>query len=214
MVTISLEKTFRVRNHLPFHIDFSLEFDGNSVIAITGPSGVGKTSILRMVAGLLIPDHGKIQIHSNVWYDSENKINRSVQQRNLGYVFQEYALFPHMTVKQNIEFAEKNGHKLVEEYMDITGLMPYKNHRPFALSGGQQQRVALARALVSNPDILLLDEPLSALDTGNRMKMQNMLKEIFNRLNIPVLLVSHDKSDIEKLADRIVAVEKGKLNKE
>ena len=142
MVTISLRKTFRVRNHLPFHIDFSMEFDGNSVIAITGPSGVGKTSILRMVAGLLVPDNGKVQIHSNVWYDSENNINRSVQQRNLGYVFQEYALFPHMTVKQNIEFAEKNGHQLVEEYMDLTGLLPYKNHRPFALSGGQQQRVA------------------------------------------------------------------------
>lgn len=160
----------------------------------------------------MIPDEGKVQIHSNTWFDSKSKINVAVQKRNLGYVFQEYALFPHMTVRQNIEFAEKNGNNKVEEYMKLTGLMAYENHRPFALSGGQQQRVALARALVSNPEILLLDEPLSALDKENRIKMQNMLKDIFNSLNIPVLLVSHDKSDIEILADEIVIIEKGVSN--
>jgi len=215
MISVFLSKQFRGRNHMPFRIDVKFGLDKDSrILALTGVSGSGKTSILRMISGLLDPDQGRINVNDEVWYDSEQKINLPVQKRKIGFVFQDYALFPHMTVRQNIEFAlsDNSANRKVGQYLELTGLSDFINHKPGALSGGQQQRVALVRALLRDPSILLLDEPLSALDEDTRSKMQDTLGEIFEQLGIPVILVSHSKSEVEKLADAVVVVEHGKIS--
>ena len=177
MITIHINKELQSSTgEMPLNVDISLE--AGSLLTLFGNSGAGKTSILRMLAGLFEPDSGKIIVNDRVWFDSENKINIQPQKRNVGMVFQDYALFPNMTVKQNLEFAlqKRQRNVIVTELIEIMELGILQNRKPHTLSGGQRQRVALARALVPKPEILLLDEPLAALD--NEMRSEEHTSEL------------------------------------
>jgi len=195
-------------------VDMSLK-DGEFV-ALFGESGVGKTTILRMIAGLEVPNLGKIVVKDRVWFDSKKNINLHPSKRKIGFVFQDYALFPNMTVKENLIFALQKGDdtKIVDELIDMIGLKELINRYPSQLSGGQQQRVAMARALVRKPDILLLDEPLSALDYAMRHKLQDELSKIHKHFNLTTILVSHDPSEIFRLCNRVFQLSKGVIKKQ
>jgi molybdate transport system ATP-binding protein len=183
--------------------------------ALFGPSGSGKTSLLRMLAGLTLPDSGWIVADGVTWFDSRKGINLPPQRRKAGLVFQDYALFPHMTVRENLAFAlEKpsaEGKRRVADLLDIFQLGALEGRRPDTLSGGQRQRVALARALIARPQILLLDEPLSALDPAMRLALQDEIAAIQRRFGVCALLVSHDMPEILKLARRVFELGDGRI---
>lgn len=174
-----------------------------ALVAVYGPSGIGKTTFLRLLAGLTTADEGKIIINGECWWDKEKGVNWSPQRRRVGFVFQDYALFPNMTVLENLKFANNNS-PLIQELLEITELESLQHRRPNTLSGGQQQRVALARALVMEPSILLLDEPLAALDQQLRKSMQDLIKNLHQRYNMTTFMVSHDASEICALASHLL----------
>lgn len=183
---------------------------------LTGPSGVGKTTLLRLLAGLVKPQSGRIALGEDVWLDTEKSIFQSPQQRKIGMVFQDYALFPHLTVRQNLTFALKKGEDptRVEELLREVELTQLADQKPHQLSGGQKQRVALARALVQSPRLLLLDEPLSALDRSMRYRLQGYLLNLHQRYQLTVVLVTHDLAEIFRLADRVVELDEGKTGRQ
>jgi len=152
-------------------------------------------------------------VHGNTWLDSKNKISLTPQQRKVGFVFQDYALFPNMTVKENLQFAlQKNqSQQIISELIELIELGELQHRKPKTLSGGQQQRVALARALVQKPELLLLDEPLSALDLEMRNKLQKYLLQVHQEYGLTTILISHDISEILKLSDEILVIENGKI---
>ena len=187
-----------------------LEIANNELLCLFGHSGAGKTTLLRILAGLFNPDRGFISFNGEVWYDSDKKINLPPQQRNVGFVFQDYALFPNMTVRKNIEFAQKTrNNEEVDSLLSHFGLEALQKQYPAKLSGGQKQRVALARALAAKPNLLLLDEPLSALDYEMRLNLQDEILKAHKLLNSQTLLVSHDKEEVLKLADTVVVLRNG-----
>lgn len=194
-------------------------FQGNiafgKCIALYGASGVGKTSLLRILAGLLTPEKGTIIVGNDVWFDAKKKVQLSPQQRSIGLVFQDYALFPHLTVEANLYFArtKKQSNAIIEELLDITELQQLRKRRPAQLSGGQQQRVALARALVQQPQLLLLDEPLAALDEAMRQKLRDLLQRLRQQYHHTTILVSHDREDVLQLADEVWVMEEGRIEK-
>jgi molybdate transport system ATP-binding protein len=185
-----------------------LQLNKGDILAVYGPSGIGKTTLLRMLAGLTEADSGKIIVSDRTWYDHTKNIRLPPQKRNAGMVFQDYALFPNMTVEGNLKFAGESD-DLVEELLDTTGLLQLRHKKPWQLSGGQQQRVALARALAQQPQILLLDEALSALDKALQKEMQELLLRLHKRYNMTTILVSHNLSEILTLANRLLVLEKG-----
>ena len=167
-----------------------------------------------MIAGLLNPDRGILTVNGQTWFDSGKKINLIPQKRKVGFVFQDYALFPHMTVFKNLEYAaNKSNETLVDELVELMELGNLVNRRPSTLSGGQQQRVALARALAQQPEILLLDEPLAALDYRIRLKLQDYLLKIHREYGLTTFLVSHDISEINKLSDLVLVLDQGRIEK-
>jgi len=176
-----------------------------------GSSGAGKTSILRMITGLLKPQKGQITVDNLIWLNTQRGINYSPQMRQVGMVFQDYALFPNMTVEKNLLFAlPKNGDKrIVEEIMEVIELEGLKGKYPKLLSKGQQQRVALGRALVQRPKLLLLDEPLSALDDTMRLKLQDYILKVHDLYNLTTILISHDIGEILKMADKVFHIQNG-----
>lgn len=187
----------------------------NGVLSILGPSGCGKSLTLRCIAGLISPDKGTITLNGRTIFDSKDNINISPRKRNIGYVFQNYALFPHLTVEKNIAFGikhiEKNlRYKIVREMIDRIQLNGYERCYPSQLSGGQQQRVALARTLITKPNLLLLDEPFSALDSHVKYilkkELLNIIKSSYQGI---VLLVTHDVEEAYSLSDRILVFERG-----
>ncbi len=182
-------------------------------LALFGPSGAGKTSLLRMLAGLMRPDSGRIVVAGETWFDSQAGIDLPPQRRRAGLVFQDYALFPNMSVRGNLEYALKNGtdRARVDEILENVGLTGLSGRSPETLSGGQKQRVALARALVSRPGILLLDEPLSALDQSMRTQLQETIASLSERYRLAMVLVSHDHAEILRLARRVVRLESGRV---
>jgi molybdenum ABC transporter ATP-binding protein len=190
-----------------FRLELALAI-GRETFALVGPSGAGKTSILRAVAGLVRPERGRIALGGRVLFDSAAKIDRLPEERRVGYVFQEYALFPHMTVEQNVAYAGRARAADVLERFQIAHLAKV---RPGELSGGERQRVGLARALARKPDVLLLDEPLSALDTHTRAAVRAELGSILDHLDLPVLLVTHDFQDAAVLADRVAVLVEGRI---
>lgn len=192
---------------------FDLTINDGEFLTLFGPSGAGKTTLMRMIAGLEKPDSGLIEVDGEVWFDSSKKINLTPQQRSIGFVFQDYALFPTMSVRDNLLFAADNAQQRsnVDELIELVELTQLSHRRPDTLSGGQKQRVALARALVRHPKILLLDEPLSALDPSMRQKLQDELSLIHTRLGVTTLLVSHDIAETVKLSDRLAHVESGHI---
>lgn len=211
MIVINIRKTLVGVDGI-FQLEVNLSIEKGEVLSIFGKSGSGKTTILRSIAGLEIPDEGYIEFDGKVYFDSKRKINLPAQKRNIGYVFQNYALFPNMTVYENLLFSN-NDRKKVENILEMVELKELRDRYPHQLSGGQQQRVALARALVRNPSILLLDEPFSALDQNIRKKLQEEIKTIQRKLKITTLLVSHDRTEVFQLADRVALLENGKIKK-
>lgn len=212
MIKIDIKKTLHTSDG-KIILKINKEIINGDFLTIFGKSGSGKTTLLRIIAGLDIPDSGKIIVDNETWFDSSKGINISTQKRNIGFVFQDYALFPNMTIRQNLEFAlnnKKNSHKIDEilEMMELTNL---SNSMPNTISGGQKQRVAVARTLMRNPKILLLDEPLSALDNTMRSKLQNELLTVHKRFCLTSILVSHDISEVFKLSNRVLKIAFGQI---
>ncbi|MDW7731105.1 MAG: ABC transporter ATP-binding protein [Methanolobus sp.] len=198
-----------------FTLDAKFE-TGDELVVLFGRSGSGKTTALQCISGLLEPNGGKIIVNDKVYFDCHKRINLPVQQRSLGYVFQNYALFPHMDVKKNIAYGlrgwtEDEKEKRVREMLQLLHIEGLENNYPSQLSGGQKQRVALARALAPKPDILLLDEPFSALDMVVRMKLREKIKEIQRELGIPVLFITHNHVEAFTIADKIVIFHDGRV---
>jgi molybdate transport system ATP-binding protein len=199
----------RVDISLPLRaFDLELRLDvGAETVALVGPSGAGKTSLLRAIAGLARPVRGTIACRDETWFDSERGIDRRPEQRSVGYVFQEYALFPHLTVEQNVTFGGGRADGLLRRLRieHLAGV------RPGELSGGERQRVAVARALARSPRVLLLDEPMAALDPHTRGAVRAELHDLLRELGLPALLVTHDFEDAAALADRVGVVVGGRL---
>jgi molybdate transport system ATP-binding protein len=206
---LAAQFTKQFRNGPVVRADLSLPLDRHHVVVLFGPSGCGKTTVLRCLAGLERPDSGSIRAGEQVWFDRATSVCLRPQQRDIGFLFQEYALFPHLSVRANIAYglthlSESERNSRVEEWLVRFRLEGLANRRPWEISGGQQQRVALARALARRPRLLLLDEPLSALDTGLRTEVRQQLGEILSNLNIPSILVSHDPDDVKILGDEVI----------
>jgi len=186
------------------------------ITALFGPSGAGKSITLACIAGLNRPDAGRIALNGDLLFDSQQRINLAPQQRAVGYVMQDYLLFPHLSVAQNIAFgltglARTEKRNVVAQALQRVGLAGFEQRRPRELSGGQQQRVALARALVTNPRVLLLDEPFSALDGPTRALLRRDLLRLRAELGLPTLFVTHDLAEAYLLADQIAVIEAGRL---
>ncbi|MFC0777173.1 ABC transporter ATP-binding protein [Flavobacterium sp. HJSW_4] len=197
-------------------LDISLTIKKREFVAIYGNSGAGKTTILRILAGLTEAEKTLVKVGESIWDDSKKKFHLPVQKRSIGFVFQDFALFPNLTVKENLEFAlSKNDSKeIVSELIELMELQSLQHSKPQNLSGGQKQRAALARAIVRKPEILLLDEPLSALDDEMRFKLQDYILKIHQKYKLTTLMVSHSISEIFKLSDKVIVVDKGKIIKE
>ncbi|MEK7484953.1 MAG: ATP-binding cassette domain-containing protein [Planctomycetota bacterium] len=213
MLTLNLQKKLWTVDGEIF-LDIQCKLPEHQFIAVYGRSGVGKTTLLRILAGLIDAEQGFIKVGEEVWYDSAKKIFLPPQKRRIGFVFQDYALFPNMTVRKNIEFALNNKKQQadwVDEILEFINLKNLQDRKPATLSGGQKQRVALGRALAIHPKILLLDEPLSALDPEMRIKLQEEILRIHRRFQLTTLFVSHDLQEIFKLAQQVLMIDQGKI---
>jgi molybdate transport system ATP-binding protein len=211
---MSGELAARLVKRFPAGVAIELELvrpaDGASVAVLFGPSGCGKTTALRCLAGLERPDEGRIEFAGETWFDAGRRVCRPPQRRGVGFLFQDYALFPHLTVAGNVGFGlSRAERRRVGEVLDRFGLAGLGDRYPRQLSGGQQQRVALARVLVRRPRLLLLDEPLSALDDPTREQVRQELRRVLVGAGVPVVLVTHDRREAVSLADHLVVMEAG-----
>lgn len=219
-VEVNIRKVLRARERqFALEVDFVSESEH---IVIFGPSGAGKSVTMHAIAGLIQPESGFIKVGDRVLFDSVSGVNLPARVRRVGYLFQDYALFPHLNVEQNIGFALKRfwqkgipreSGARIAELLRVFELQEMARSYPHQLSGGQKQRVALARALIQKPDILLLDEPFAALDPMLRDKMRYGLMEIRSRFQVPMIIITHDPEDVEMFADHLVLFEKGKVSK-
>ncbi len=186
------------------------EISGGDFICLVGHSGSGKTTLLRILSGLLTPDEGVIRVGGKTWFDSTARINLKPQQRSIAYMFQDLALFPNMTVAQNIGYAQRAHNPThINELLDIFGMKGLATQKPGKLSGGQKQRVALARALASCPQILLLDEPLSSIDQEMRQALQSEILKAHEYLNSTSIMVTHDLPEARRMANEIIKIKNG-----
>ena len=199
-----------------FHLRAAFEC-GNETLGLLGASGCGKSMTLKCIAGIERPDKGRIVLDGTVLFDSERKINLPPQRRHVGYLFQNYALFPNMTVRQNVlcglhwERDKQEREKILTETLEMLQLSDLANHRPQQLSGGQAQRAALARILVNRPRVLMLDEPFSALDTHLRLRLQMQLRDLLKSYGRGVLMVTHDRNEAYHMCARVAAMERGRM---
>ena len=196
-----------------FQLDANLNIAEGEFVALFGASGVGKTTLLRCLACLELPEQSNIVVSGETWLDSAARINLPPQLRRVGYMFQDYALFPNMTVRGNLEFALRKGadQKRINELLELMALGELQHRKPDSLSGGQKQRVALARALASEPRLLLLDEPFSALDAEMRSRLHDEILQIQKHFGITTVIVSHDVSEVCKLTSRVMMMEAGRI---
>ena len=199
-----------------FALDVALEVPAGACLALAGPSGAGKTSVLRVVAGLVRPERGRVTCGDEVWLDAAKGVDVSPERRRVGYVFQEYALFPHLRVWQNVAYALR-GPERRERALDLLGrfgIAALADARPRTLSGGERQRVAVARALARRPAALLLDEPLSALDARSRAAAGRELGAVLAEAGVPALLVTHDFTEAALLGTRVGVIDGGRIVQE
>jgi molybdenum ABC transporter ATP-binding protein len=204
MATVTLQRVSVPLRAFELHLSLEVA----STFALVGPSGAGKSTVLGAIAGLVKPAAGRISCDDEVWCDGEEGVFVPPERRRVGLVFQEYALFPHLTVRQNIEYARRHP---ADDYLDRFQIAHLEHARPGSLSGGERQRVALARALARDPEILLLDEPLSALDAHTKIDVRAELQQLLAGLEIPTLLVTHDFEDAAALADRVGVIVEGRI---
>ncbi len=200
-------------------LDVALEVPAGRCLALAGPSGAGKTSVLRVVSGLLHPEHGLVRQGEQTWLDTSRGLSLAPERRRCGYLFQDYALFGHLSAWQNVayplrELARAERRRRALELLERFGLAGRADARPATLSGGERQRVALARALARRPDVLLLDEPLSALDARTRASAMRELAALLRELEAPALLVTHDFSEAAQLGDRVGVIDAGRVVQE
>jgi molybdate transport system ATP-binding protein len=217
-MTAELHASFekRYRSGAVISAELSAPVDRFSVTTLFGPSGCGKTTVLRCLAGLEQPELGTIRCRGEIWFDALQRIQRTPQERDVGYLFQEYALFPHLTVSQNIGYGLTAGSKperrrRIDELVERFGLQGLQNRTVHHISGGQQQRVALARALSRRPRLLLLDEPLSALDAPLREELRLELRRQLAAFGVPTILVTHDRLEALSLSDQVVVMHEGRV---
>ncbi len=206
--------------HGPARFDLTVAFQCDAErLVLFGPSGAGKTQTLKVMAGLVRADRGHVRVAGRTLFASAEGIALSPQERRLAFVFQDYALFPHLTVRQNIAFARRTGwvnpprrirDDAVDRWIDMFDLQAVADHCPHQISGGQRQRTALARSLMNEPTALLLDEPFAALDKGLRQRLREDLAELQRTLKIPMLLITHDDDDVRTLADQVVHLHAGR----
>jgi molybdate transport system ATP-binding protein len=215
---VSLRKTLRQAENR-FELDLHFRCEARRVV-LHGPSGAGKTQTLRMIAGITQPDAGRVCVAGQTFVDTAAGVRLSPQQRRIGYVFQDYALFPHLTVRQNIAFALHAGwrnprrgtpHPTEQRWIEQLQLQAVAGHYPHQLSGGQRQRTALARALVHEPAALLLDEPFASLDKALRQRLREELRALQETLALPLLLITHDDDDVLALAQEVVEIDAGQV---
>jgi molybdate transport system ATP-binding protein len=203
----------------PDSAEFSLDIEfqaGAGVTALFGPSGAGKTLTLDSIAGFMRPDAGRILLDDQILFDAASRVSLRPQQRNCGYVFQNYALFPHMTLRQNLVFAAERQprlerHRRVNEMLDRFHLTDVSGRRPHEVSGGQKQRCSIARALIGSPRLLLLDEPARGLDAPLRAELYSLLRQIRPEFRIPILLVTHDLEECFELAEDMLIIREGRI---
>lgn len=196
-----------------FSLDASIYLDSGKVTAFLGTSGSGKTTLLRLLAGLEKADDGEIRIGDDVWLNTKRGFHLAVQERKVGFLFQDYALFSHLTVADNIAYGVAKSERDIEtnRWLRILELEKYARAYPHELSGGQRQRVALGRALAIKPNLLLLDEPFSALDISLKTQLQNELKDYLQEIHCPIVLVTHDLTEARKLADQVYVIHEGEI---
>lgn len=206
MINLNIKKELHGSNG-KMNLDINLSLENQEFVALSGISGSGKTTILRVLAGLEEAS-GKIVVDNQIWLDE--KISMPIQKRNIGFVFQDYALFPNLNIFDNLLYVKKDK-ELAKYLLNVTDLYELKNRHPDSLSGGQKQRVSLCRALMKKPKILLMDEPLSALDPNMRNKLQNEILTLHKEFKTTTIMISHDPSEIYKLASRVLVLSNGKI---
>jgi len=199
MITINIEKKLKAYSGQQW-LKINREFIDGSIIKIYGPSGAGKTTFLKIIAGLATPEKGFIKVDNTIWLDTTTETSLSPQKRCIGFVFQDYALFPNMTVREHLEYATKDT-QWIDRLLIIGKLETLSTHKPGHLSGGQQQRLAILRALAIKPKLLLMDEPFSALDHDMKMVLIDDLKVLFAELRLTVLIVTHHPQELAGLGN-------------
>lgn len=218
LLELSIKKIICSAKH-QFNLAINLTSTSQSMV-IYGPSGSGKTMLLHTIAGLITANTGYIKLNQRVLFDKTQNINLTPQERKISYLFQDYLLFPHLTIRQNISFGLTKGllnpsankhYPQVDKWLEKFELTVLADQYPYQLSGGQKQRAALARALVTEPKLLLLDEPFAALDIALREKMRTEIKQLQQQINIPIILVSHDIEDITTFGEQIIKLNQGKV---
>ncbi len=219
LLDLDISKTMR-SGQREFNLQLKYASSGNRLV-ILGPSGSGKSLLLQMIAGLLTPDSGYLKLAGRTLFDQQQRINLTPQQRQVAFLFQNYALFPHLNVRQNIAFGLRRGlfnprvnmhSERVDYWLDNFGLTAVQQQKPHQLSGGQRQRTALARALITEPRALLLDEPFSALDPDLRIHMRNELRELQECLAVPLILITHDVEDVKAFSDETLCLKDGRID--
>lgn len=215
-------KLIKKLNYFTLDVEFTME---NELLVIEGSSGAGKTTILNCLAGIITPDDGKITIDDKVLFSHTDKVNVPAEKRNIGYLFQNYALFPNMTVRENVlyglknkkEYRRKATRKPMLEYadnmMEMLGVTHLAKKNSTAISGGEKQRVALARAMVTRPSLLLLDEPFSALDENTKGKIYKEFLDFKESLRVPTILITHNHRETELFADKNITLKEGRIIK-
>ena len=193
------------------HFDLEMKFEmGTEILVLQGNSGSGKTTTLNVISGLMKPEEGFISLNNRKLVDTNEKLFVKVRDRKVGYVFQDFALFPNMNVEKNIRFSIAD-EKIYNDIIELLKIEHLLKSYPSEISGGEKQRVALARTLVTNPEILLLDEPFSALDSNLKNDLYDEFRTIIKKLNIPTILITHNEKEAEILGDRLLHIEEGKI---